>query len=69
MFWPAFPKAVAIEHGDHVLYTNCAFTQMFGFTPEEAGGGSLRDLIVPETRLIEHATMLKTVDEARPFPH
>ena len=59
----SIPEAVAIEHGKHVLYTNPAFTQMFGYTAEEAGGGSLRELIVPETRLTEHATLEKAVDE------
>ncbi|MGC1462861.1 MAG: EAL domain-containing protein [Terracidiphilus sp.] len=59
----SIPEAVAIEHGNHVLYTNPAFTQMFGYTAEEAGGGSLRKLIVPETRLIEHATLEKAVDD------
>jgi Amt family ammonium transporter len=59
----SIPEAVAIEHGNHVLYTNPAFTQMFGYTAEEASGGSLRQLIVPETRLNEHATLEKAVDE------
>ncbi len=59
----SIPEAVAIEHGNHVLYTNPAFTQMFGYSAEEAGGGSLRELIVPETRLNEHATLEKAVDE------
>jgi diguanylate cyclase (GGDEF)-like protein/PAS domain S-box-containing protein len=59
----SIPEAVAIEHGNHILYTNPAFTQMFGYTAEEAGGGSLRTLIVPETRLNEHATLEKAVDE------
>lgn len=59
----SIPEAVAIEHGDHILYTNPAFTRMFGFSAEEAGGGSLRELIVPETRLNEHGTLLKAVDE------
>jgi len=36
---------VAIEHGNHVLYTNPAFTRMFGYTAEESGGGSLRELM------------------------
>ena len=31
---------------------------MFGYTAEEASGGSLRELIVPETRLNENATLL-----------
>ncbi len=59
----SIPEAVAIDHGDHVLYTNPAFTRMFGYTAEEASGGSLRELIVPETRLNEHAMLLKGVDE------
>lgn len=59
----SLPEAVAIEHDNHVLYTNPAFTGMFGFTSEEAGGGSLRDLIVPETRLNENAALVKAVDE------
>jgi diguanylate cyclase (GGDEF)-like protein/PAS domain S-box-containing protein len=59
----SIPEAVAIEHGDHILYTNPAFTRMFGYTAEEASGGSLRELIVPETRLNEHVTLEKAVDE------
>jgi diguanylate cyclase (GGDEF)-like protein/PAS domain S-box-containing protein len=59
----SLPEAVAIEHENHVLYTNPAFTGMFGYTAEEAGGGSLRQLIVPETRLNENAALVKAVDE------
>jgi diguanylate cyclase (GGDEF)-like protein/PAS domain S-box-containing protein len=59
----SLPEAVAIEHDNHVLYTNPAFTGMFGYSAEEAGGGSLRDLIVPETRLNENAALVKAVDE------
>jgi diguanylate cyclase (GGDEF)-like protein/PAS domain S-box-containing protein len=59
----SLPEAVAIEHQNHVLYTNPAFTRMFGYAAEEAGGGSLRELIVPETRLNENATLLREVDD------
>jgi diguanylate cyclase (GGDEF)-like protein/PAS domain S-box-containing protein len=59
----SLPEAVAIEHGNHVLYTNPAFTEMFGYTADQAVGGSLRELIVPETRLNEHVTLAKAVDE------
>jgi diguanylate cyclase (GGDEF)-like protein/PAS domain S-box-containing protein len=59
----SLPEAVAIEYENHVLYTNPAFTRMFGYTPEEAAGGSLRDLIVPETRLDEHVGLLKAVGD------
>lgn len=59
----SLPEAVAIEYQNHVLYTNPAFTGMFGYTAEEAGGGSLRELIVPETRLNESSMLLRAVDE------
>ena len=59
----SLPEAVAIEHENHILYTNPAFTKMFGYTAEEAAGGSLRELIVPETRLNENAALVKAVDE------
>jgi len=59
----SLPEAVAIEHENHVLYTNPAFTSMFAYSAEEASGGSLRELIVPETRLNENAALMKAVDE------
>jgi diguanylate cyclase (GGDEF)-like protein/PAS domain S-box-containing protein len=59
----SIPEAVAIEHGNHVLYTNPAFTQMFGYTADEASGGSLRALIVPETRQTEIAMLERAVDQ------
>jgi diguanylate cyclase (GGDEF)-like protein/PAS domain S-box-containing protein len=59
----SLPEAVAIEHQNHVLYTNPAFTRMFGYSAEEASGGSLKDLIVPETRFHENAALLKAVDD------
>jgi diguanylate cyclase (GGDEF)-like protein/PAS domain S-box-containing protein len=59
----SLPEAVAIEYQNHVLYANPAFTRMFGYTTEDASGTSLRELIVPETRRNENATLLKAVDE------
>jgi diguanylate cyclase (GGDEF)-like protein/PAS domain S-box-containing protein len=59
----SIPEGVAIELGNHVVYTNPAFTRMFGYSPEEAAGGSLRELIVPEARLGEHATLAKEANE------
>jgi diguanylate cyclase (GGDEF)-like protein/PAS domain S-box-containing protein len=58
----SIPEAVVIVHGKHVLYTNPAFSQMFGYTAEEVSGGSLRELIVPETRHHELAMLEKEVD-------
>lgn len=59
----SIPESVVIEHGDHILYTNPAFTRMFGYSADEAAGASLRELIVPETRLNEQTMLLKGVDE------
>ena len=59
----SIPEAVAIVHGSHVLYTNAAFTRMFGYTADEVSGGNLRDFIVPETRQHENAMMQKALNE------
>jgi diguanylate cyclase (GGDEF)-like protein/PAS domain S-box-containing protein len=59
----SIPDAVVIIHGNNVLYTNSAFTRMFGYTAEEVSGGNLRDLIVPETRQHENALLQKAVDQ------
>ncbi len=59
----SLPEAVVIEHGGHILYTNPEFTRMFGYTAEQASGGSISQLIVPETRLGEQATLEKAVNE------
>jgi diguanylate cyclase (GGDEF)-like protein/PAS domain S-box-containing protein len=56
------PEAVAITHGSHLLYTNPAFTELFGYTAEEASGAELRALIVPETRGHEVAMLEKQID-------
>jgi PAS domain S-box-containing protein len=54
----SLPEAVAIVHGGHVLYTNPAFTRMFGYSAEEASGCSLLELIVPEEQINEHAALV-----------
>ena len=59
----SIPEAVVIVHSDHVLYTNPAFTQMFGYTAEEASGENLRELIVPDTRQHELLMLEKQVDQ------
>ncbi len=57
----SIPEAVAIVRGSRVLYTNAAFTRMFGYTPEEVSGADLRNFIVPETRLYEHSMIDKAI--------
>ena len=59
----SMPEAVVIVHANHVLYTNSAFSKLFGYTADEASGANPRDLIVPETRQFENAMLEKTVDE------
>ncbi|MGB8261023.1 MAG: EAL domain-containing protein [Terracidiphilus sp.] len=59
----SIPEAVAIVHGDHVLYTNAPFTRLFGYAADEATGCNLGQLIVPETRRHEDAQLKKTVDQ------
>jgi Amt family ammonium transporter len=59
----SLPEAIAIVHDNHLLYTNPVFTRMFGYTAEEASGGNLRELIVPETRQNEYSLLEKTVDQ------
>ena len=59
----SLPEAVAIVYGTKVLYTNPAFTRIFGFQPDEVSGVELRETLVPETRLYEHFMLQKLVDE------
>ncbi|HEY3706219.1 MAG TPA: EAL domain-containing protein [Terracidiphilus sp.] len=59
----SLPEAVALVIGSRVLYTNPAFTRMFGYAADDVSGGSLRDLLVPETRTYEHQMLQKLVDE------
>jgi diguanylate cyclase (GGDEF)-like protein/PAS domain S-box-containing protein len=59
----SIPEAVVIVHDNHVLYTNPAFTRMFGYTAEETSGGSLPELIVPETRRHEQGMLEQALDQ------
>jgi diguanylate cyclase (GGDEF)-like protein/PAS domain S-box-containing protein len=59
----SLPEAVAIVRGSRVLFTNPAFTRMFGYAAEEVSGADLRNFIVPETRLHEHAMIEKAVED------
>jgi diguanylate cyclase (GGDEF)-like protein/PAS domain S-box-containing protein len=59
----SIPEAVVIVHEDHLLYTNTAFTSLFGYTLDEVSGANLRDFIVPETRLHEIAMISQGVEQ------
>ena len=59
----SIPEAVVMVRDWRVLYSNAAFTRMFGYTSDEVSGGDLRSFIVPETRLHEHAMMEKAIED------
>jgi len=59
----SLPEAVAIVHSNHVLYTNPAFTRMFGFTADEVSGSNLKEFFIPDTRQLENTQIEKSVDE------
>jgi diguanylate cyclase (GGDEF)-like protein/PAS domain S-box-containing protein len=59
----SLPEAVVIVYGKHALYSNPAFSRLFGFTAEEVSGANPTDLVVPETRKFESAMLEKAVDE------
>jgi Amt family ammonium transporter len=59
----SIPEALLIVHSSRVLYTNPAFTRMFGYTADEARAGGIWEMIVPEGRRHEHAMLEMTVDQ------
>ncbi len=59
----SIPEAVVIVHDNHVLYTNPAFTRMFGYSAEEASGAILPELIVPDTRRHEQEMLELALDQ------
>ena len=58
----SLPEAIVIVHGDRVLYTNPAFTRIFGYTADEAAGADLRALIVPDANAHEHKLLEMALD-------
>jgi Amt family ammonium transporter len=59
----SIPEAVAIVHESHILYTNPAFSRIFGFTAEEMTGADLGKFIVPETRQHENGMLERSVEQ------
>jgi Amt family ammonium transporter len=59
----SIPEALAIVYGGRILYTNPAFIRLFGYTSDEAAGGRLLDLIVPETRQSEELQIGKLIEK------
>ena len=53
----SLPEAVAIEYGNHILYTNPAFTRMFGYSADETGGCNMSELIMKQASPLENAAL------------
>jgi diguanylate cyclase (GGDEF)-like protein/PAS domain S-box-containing protein len=52
------PEAIAIlDENDHIIRINGEFTELFGYTADEAVGRNINDLIVPK-ELVEEGTAL-----------
>jgi PAS domain S-box-containing protein len=59
----SLPEAVAIVRRDNILYTNSAFTQMFGYSAEEAEGSSMSDLMTTGASPAEAAVLAALLEE------
>jgi len=60
----SLPEAVVAVQDGRVLFSNAAFTRMFGYTAEEVSDASLCELIVPEARRSECAQIDKAIAQA-----
>lgn len=59
----SLPEAVAIEHGGHILYTNPAFTRMFGCPAEDVEGCQMNQLEMKEANSFENAVLAALLEE------
>jgi PAS domain S-box-containing protein len=59
----SLPEAVAIEHGGHILYTNPAFTRMFGRPAEGVEGCNMSQLAMTEASPFENAVLAALLEE------
>jgi len=53
----SLPDAVAITYGNHILYTNPAFSKLFGCTAEEVEGISMSEFTVKTASPLENAVL------------
>jgi diguanylate cyclase (GGDEF)-like protein/PAS domain S-box-containing protein len=56
-------EAVVIVRDNQVLYTNPAFTRIFGYAAEEVIGASLREFIVPERHQKEDSLLQGMIEQ------
>jgi PAS domain S-box-containing protein len=59
----SLPEAVAIEHGKHILYTNPAFTRLFGYSANEGGVCNMSQLMMESASPVENAVLSALLDD------
>lgn len=59
----SLPDAIAIAYGNHILYTNPAFSRMFGCTAEEVEGSMMNELTMTEANPFENAVLAALLEE------
>lgn len=59
----SLPDAVAIAYGNHILYTNPAFSRMFECTAEEVEGVNMSELMMKEANPFENAVLASLLED------
>jgi PAS domain S-box-containing protein len=60
----SLPDAVAIAYGNHILYTNPAFSQMFGCTAEEVEGSLMSELTMTAANPFENVVLAALLEDS-----
>jgi PAS domain S-box-containing protein len=60
----SLPDAVAIAYGNHILYTNPAFSKMFGCTAEEVEGINMSELTMTAAHPFENAVLAALLEDS-----
>jgi PAS domain S-box-containing protein len=60
----SLPDAVAITYGNHILYTNPAFSRLFGCTAEEIEGSTMSELTMAAADPYENAVLAGLLEDS-----
>lgn len=67
LFQASHEAIALLDNGDRVLEVNAEFTQLFGWTPREAMGRTLGELIVPEELRDQGVALIRLLTEGKRF--
>ncbi|HUB51814.1 MAG TPA: PAS domain-containing protein [Terracidiphilus sp.] len=59
----SLPEAVAIVRANRILYTNPAFTRMFGCMPEGVEGSNMSELMMAKASPVENAVLAALLED------